>query len=206
VWTEAKKVWTHWIKKLKEKKPACHSNRNATQPATWVYTDASLTGWGAVFFTNGVCFELQGRWETRADGTAYESKDINMLEMRAVQHAIAQGSTRLALGTTIHVIVDNTSIIHIARKGISPSFDCNEALKDVMRAARKAHIEHIAMSYVSTRDNPADRLSRIFEGEGCKKESWMQLEPKWAERMADQRAWCHMPLPAEFYALGIESR
>ncbi|EPY38285.1 TcC31.12 [Angomonas deanei] len=91
-----------------------------------VYTDATLTGWGAV------CIDRLTK-QTAVVGSKWSipSQNINAAETRAVACALAALRPTLNKDATIHLRVDNTSAISALKRGFARSHAINEELSPV---------------------------------------------------------------------------
>lgn len=133
---------------------------NITATASLV-TDASKSGWGAVLQMDGRVSIMAGPW-TPAEAT----RPINELEAMGVLRALEAGRfpRRDRNGrANINVVVDNTSVMYAISKLRSRSFWLNEHINDVKEVCRRKRIRIVSISYVNTKANNADALSRIFE-------------------------------------------
>jgi len=155
IWACAKKQLFDWISRIQENEWTEHLPD--TDSSFILCTDASLTGWGAVLFNmiSGEINALGGKW-TRT----YEPKDINTLEMRAVEEGA--GAFRDILNSKsingLDLLVDNTSTMYTLRKGHSSKYDLNAALRRTLRSLPPSL--SIRVGYIDTAHNPADSLSR----------------------------------------------
>jgi hypothetical protein len=121
------------------------------KPLPTLATDASLWGRGAIYFADEVhCSSAQ--WP-------YPGEHINVLELRA----LAAGLQDLVPDNAhINVIVDNTTAMHVTRRGYSRSFRLNNELRKLLSIVRGKNITIHDISYISSENNPADPLSRPF--------------------------------------------
>ena len=120
-----------------------------------LFTDASLTGWGAILTSPlGHCAVVGGPW------SAPESAEhINVLEAAAVRNACSAFRERWSRGDSVLPRVDNTSALGSMRKGHSANAATAEAVADVALAMREDGIP-VEWRYVASADNPADSVSR----------------------------------------------
>lgn len=156
VWPSVMPLLMDWCVRCKANQPTRHTT-NATTYDVAIFTDASLQGWGAVIIDlqRNIAHEAQGRWKT-----AFLAKDINYLEMRAATLAV-QHATRLEAinkRSAVLLVVDNTSVTHIATKGTTTSWKISTALRELQKSATIA--AQIAVAYIRTDLNPADKLTR----------------------------------------------
>ncbi|KAJ9453360.1 hypothetical protein DIPPA_22948 [Diplonema papillatum] len=129
----------------------------AQTPELAVFVDASLDGWGGVLVdvdTNDMVV-VGARWK-RAERRFH----INELEAMALERSVA-AITPAHAGSTVSIVVDNTSVQGVARKG---SCLRSQVLNDsVVRALLCLQRLNIAFSvrWVKSAGNPADLPSRV---------------------------------------------
>ena len=169
------------------------TNHPSTVKSHWVLaTDASITGWGAVLYnmSTGQVLSVGGRWRHR-----HEAKEINTLEMLAVQKACYAFERELSSPDVkaLDLLVDNTATMYTMRKGHSSKFDLNQALRRSLRALPKNIPMRIG--YITTADNPADSLSRGRPLESAQGTSSMRGA---VERMEGGPDSCLVANPASF--------
>ena len=130
-----------------------HPSRNVDGEAqTQLFTDASVSGWGAHSDT----FQAGGEWSARE-----AILHMNQLEMQAVRNALAAFKTRLS-GLTVQLMSDNATIVsYITKQGGTTSEPMYLLAKEVLLAARDANIFLRAKHIPGERNAPADRLSRM---------------------------------------------
>lgn len=122
-------------------------------PLTWsvVTTDASLSGWGAVFGS----LTVQGRWSSEES-----CLQINLLELRAIFLALSHWSSHLR-GHPVRVQTDNTTAVaYLNHQGGTRS---SAALREASRTLRWAelHVPALSAVHIPGVDNwAADFLSR----------------------------------------------
>ncbi|MEZ0208698.1 MAG: reverse transcriptase domain-containing protein [Candidatus Paceibacterota bacterium] len=127
-----------------------------TTPTHYVYTDASLTGWGC--FSPSTHQLAYGHW-SRA--VRQNPPHIQLLEMEAVAHAIS--SLSLPPHSRIHLYTDNQAVLAYLKKWGGTR---SPALRDLtfkvwdIAIARRFTIDQV--SYIPSASNSvADQLSRI---------------------------------------------
>lgn len=117
-----------------------------------IYTDASRTGWGAVYEDN----RAHGHWKP-----CEQNLHINRLELIAAflgLKCFAQNERNC----TILLRIDNTTAIsYINRMGGIQFPHLNEVARDIWRWCEERNI-WIFASYVNTKDNVADAASRFI--------------------------------------------
>ena len=128
--------------------------RLTTTGYSQLFTDASLTGAGAVLFdAEGLVHTWARKW------TPLEaSRPIHELEAIAAFEAMDFFKDYLT-GTHVDLFVDNTSVIGAAKKGYSPSFHFNLHIRTLLEHIR-AHGARV--QYVKSAHNPSDCESRRF--------------------------------------------
>lgn len=158
VWPSITQTWNKWITALSHNKPTKHWKVSGS-PSLTVFSDASLIGYGGVIVHNNTVYEVQGRWQGK-----FQSDDINRLEILALHRTLLHANNIVHLsGKHVIAFVDNTSTIHMARKGNSASFDCAKAVGTLITDLAKMDVANIAIGYIHTSKNPADTLSRVFQ-------------------------------------------
>ena len=119
-------------------------------PSTSIQTDASKTGWGAVWDKNRV----HGHWN-------FEEQDqhINVLELRAILFAVK--SFEIERNSHIKVLCDNTTAVQVINKmGTSHSPECNEVCSKIWTDAINRDY-FISSTHIPGKFNPeADKESR----------------------------------------------
>ena len=146
IWECSIPAWRAWLATATTNTPRIVERfAQEHRPPTILFTDASGVGWGAVAFQgDGSVVSTSGAWPTGA------TPHINVLEARATVNALSI----LQLSGPIHVLVDNTTWLAVARKGYSRNF----ALNNLVGCFRKFGVTE--MSYVASEHNEADYLSR----------------------------------------------
>ena len=146
IWTTAATAIEDWRIEVLRNSPRCVVS--APQAYSVVFSDASLTGWGAVAFrSDGRSLVVAGRWPP-----SLVNDSINVLELRAVVNALD------SLDTDFYVLlyVDNTTALYNVSKGRSRNFTANNLV---------GHLDTsriLGVFYVSSENNPADGPSRYF--------------------------------------------
>jgi hypothetical protein len=131
----------------------------------WLFTDASLEGWGAVLFIHTapyiLVFGMKWRDTERFDTTGKE-RSINELETRAFVLAMKQFADHLK-NKVVHGFIDNTTALCSLVKLKTRVFNIIHVLEEceAMYAELRADIR---LEYVWTEANYADHPSRNFYG------------------------------------------
>ena len=116
-------------------------------PLFTLYTDASLTGYGAVLFSpQGSIHTFQGNWRNN------HNTHINLLEMEAATLAL-QHFISITRGAPVELVVDNTTVRGALVRGYSSSYEVNSALF-------QQNFNVVAVRYIRSADMPADPLTR----------------------------------------------
>lgn len=123
-------------------------------PTHVVYTDASLTGWGAYCPTTNQAFA--GKWSRHRSPS-----HIQVLEMLAVNHALA--CLQLPPRAEIHLYTDNQAVLAYLRNwGGTRSKELSQATYLVWDTLLKRQLSLARISYVPSGSNTvADYLSRL---------------------------------------------
>ncbi|KEG06395.1 TcC31.12 [Trypanosoma grayi] len=113
--------------------------------------DASLYGWGALLF--------KGSGEVWATGGAWEKAPhiIAQAEARAVGLALLAFKGNMPI--TLHICIDNTTVMHIMKKGNTHSDALVGEAGLIDRVLRDQGL-HASWDYVASKNNPADGISR----------------------------------------------
>ena len=159
VWPSIKSMWRIWATLELTKPPRVWAGPAAPLKTGIMYTDASLSGWGAVIFHGDGRMSIRaGPWS--ADDLA-TCPSINCLEAKAVKYAF--DTMRLDEGEVFNLFVDNTSVLHRLAFGTSKSFSLNAILGQLHQY--RARI--LSTAWVPSAQNIADKWSRMFEGSVC---------------------------------------
>lgn len=116
-----------------------------------LYTDASDSGWGAVLLYDGIILETGERWDA-----VERKRHISEKEMVAVEKA-ATAFRDVLKGKHINLLIDNTTVIGVLRRGYSAHFHLN---KHVAAVLQRLHATSYDIEYVSSALNMADGASR----------------------------------------------
>ena len=122
-----------------------------------VFVDASLEGWGGVIVNRhtGLISVSGARFEGR-----YKGGHINELEAEALARVI-QELPADAAGGRVHVVVDNTTVRHVALKGVCTA---NQMINDSVLCALMRLREMkcaVSLQWLRSAYNPADIPSRV---------------------------------------------
>ena len=151
LWRSTIPEWFRWIELVLQNTSRTVEPTRTHLEACTVITDASLSGFGALAFHFGkVVGVVAGSWETR------QHNNINVLEIPAVEYALQM--LRLP-SPYVHIIVDNTSAMWWLRKRRANSFFANLAIRRIPNG-----IKILSINYISSMNNPADALSRLYDG------------------------------------------
>lgn len=136
-------------------------DRHACRPITplaasaEVWTDASLSGWGAVCLVGGRLTEAHGQWAPRE-----RLLHINLLEMRAKRLALLSFAPLLQR-RHVHFRGDNLVVTHVAASGTSRSPELMSETRLLFADLDSLHVT-TTESWLSSTDNArADQLSRL---------------------------------------------
>ena len=122
-------------------------------PSHTIFTDASLSGWGAHVEPEGLLFH--GLWTEDQSGL-----HINVLEMKAIL-SLSRAAHKVK-NSTVLVSTDNTTVVaYIRRQGGTHSTDLTEEAWKVLNLCL-AHNIHLLAKHIPGRFNTlADRMSRV---------------------------------------------
>lgn len=155
VWRSIVPLWQSQLTRLQN---VCHNLLRGLGSASTLYTDASLSGWGAVaVLPSGACVTLSGAW------TAWESSNlhINELEVEAVRRALQYLS--LPRNSQLHLVIDNTTAKAVISKGRSSAFFINKRVEEIQQYLRRQRWNISSVSYIASAENPADWFSRVSQ-------------------------------------------
>jgi len=155
IWPCARPSLMQWIDELLANRPT-PTGLPADKAREYVLaTDASLYGWGAVLYCDatGEFHDVGGRW-----GKSHSHTEINELEAYAVANAWHAFATRLTELSKVQVLVDNTSVLHTARKGRAHEQPLNAAIDSLLSVI--GGNTNVTIAYIDTKRNPADAVSR----------------------------------------------
>ena len=150
VWPCVMNEWAQWAENLSDfRSPIIKAPPGADGT---LFTDASDTGWGIIYFSNnGSTFAAGNRWSKAEANTIISEREI-----RAVRIGLDVLLQRRHEVTSVHLFVDNTNIISWLRKGRSKRFLANMCCEQI--ANHKIKIASV--TYVNTDNNKADYWSR----------------------------------------------
>jgi hypothetical protein len=131
---------------------------------TTLTTDASLTGWGAIWGLN----EVHGAWEN-------DERRIDELELRAVLQAI-ETFPILTAGQRILLECDNTTAVAYVNNMGGRIFRLNRVAKKIWDRLEAAGAFMKAV-YIATGENPADALTRGVTSRKRMLDTEVQLNP-----------------------------
>ena len=123
-------------------------------PSHTIFTDASLSGWGAHVEPEGLLFH--GVW------TEDQSRlHINVLEMKAIFLSLTQAVHKVK-NATVLVSTDNTTVVaYIRHQGGTRSTDLSEEVWNILNLCL-AHNIQLLVKHIPGRFNTlADRMSRM---------------------------------------------
>lgn len=154
VWPSIIPTWRMWLNELAQA-PRRHLATTAGEVAT-IFTDASLSGWGAMVFSDAGEIVLADAWHPRE-----RTQHINVLEMRALRRALECWQTGLI--TKVHIKLDNTVAISTHQRGRSGTYALNAELARTQQVLEEKNLLVLSISYVRSAENPADIWSRITQ-------------------------------------------
>lgn len=128
-------------------------------PPLFLFTDASLTGWGFFYCcpSTGAFSGYGERWDKAlTSGKTH----INVLEIMAVTKSLAHLETRLT-DKSLQLRIDNTTALYTTHKGYSSHEELNQAIKSLNEVIREKQLKIESCGYIESRRNPADVWSRV---------------------------------------------
>jgi len=148
-------MYYHWVYTVLSEPPP-HKPLPGKQEA-WLFTDASLQGWGAIFVTDdGRFYVVGGKWDKQ-----YEPGDISALEATAIAEALKKLRESLIdmKMATIHIVVDNTAVQAAMRRGTARSLAVSDAVLPALIELKELGTA-FTIQYLASKRNPADEVSR----------------------------------------------
>ena len=123
-------------------------------PSHTIFTDASLSGWGAHVEPEGLLF--YGVW------TEDQSQlHINVLEMKAIFLSLSRAVHKVK-NSTVFVSTDNTTVVaYIRHQGGTHSTELSEEVWNVLNLCLAHNIQLLAKHIPGRFNTLADRMSRI---------------------------------------------
>ena len=156
MWEAARREYRSWVAVVRKNAWTHHPKRTlmSSKPPTYLFTDASLSGWGAVLIPpRGAPRVYRGSWPEK-----HEAKEMTVLEMRALVAALRAAGPPMKKVHHLQLVVDNTAVKAVLRKGGAFCYDLNAGLRQVQALLpERAMIE---ASYIATALMPADDPSR----------------------------------------------
>ncbi len=148
-------------------------------PTSTLITDASLEGWGVIW--DGV--ELFGPWESDDEGR------IDELELLAILYAIQCWPVEVSNGSTVQLWCDNQVAVAYIRNmgGRIPRLD--RVAREIWSELESRDVFLIA-SYVNTKENPADALTRGVANKKQLLDCEVQLNPEVFAMLCAQGPFC----------------
>lgn len=166
IWESIKTLWGETHSRCIGNAPGIWSKISLCDrvPEIYLFSDASLDGWGTVLFADGKILVDCAPW---APGTNH---NINVLESMALEHSIRFLQKYLTENKcqpppNVFIFVDNTSVIGATQKGQSQSFHLNVLAGRILQALHLFEgslINRWEIRYVVSADNYADTPSRMF--------------------------------------------
>jgi hypothetical protein len=118
-------------------------------PSSTLITDASLEGWGVIW--DGV--ELFGPWDTKCE------ERIDECELLAILYAVQCWPGNVSDGSTIQLWCDNQVAVAYIRNMGGRVERLDRVAREIWAELEKRDVFMVA-SYINTKENPADALTR----------------------------------------------
>ncbi|PHR97723.1 MAG: hypothetical protein COA68_12235 [Oceanobacter sp.] len=174
IFPSIKACWVGWFEAVLRNTPRSVSEGLFPLSTSTLFTDASLTGFGGVWFGGNMNVHVfWGRWSRRSVDQAKRA-GINMLETRAMrlvlQKVLVKTLTRIKEHvilqySNMRVFIDNQAAMFAIRKTRSAQFLMNAEVRRIgcitKRLWEEGRIWVDEPQYVRSVDNPADKYSRM---------------------------------------------
>ena len=132
---------------------------NKSTSTSYLFSDASLQGWGAVLVDGMNRIRVLGARWTKAELAMCDS-NINVLEALAVKKALQGFDLQDHHGNDLAIFVDNTSVQASLLKGNTSSSDLAPVIDEC--ASLLCSFGTVRIGYIRSAENPADFPSRNF--------------------------------------------
>jgi hypothetical protein len=147
-------VLRRWVRDVLRSKPWSPTAVPPGAQHVTLYTDASLTGWGAVLFT--------GLSEPVGTGAPwYKQVEINHAEVDAVYHALVSFKGKIPPWSVVQLYIDNTAAKRAIEKCSSKSENVSHSILRVIKLV-KANKWYLQPEYIRSKENLADVWSRMY--------------------------------------------
>ncbi len=135
-------------------------------PSSTLITDASLEGWGAIWNET----EIYGPWESDSEAR------IDELELLAILFAVQCWPDEVESGSTIQLWCDNQVAVAYIRNMGGRVARLDKIAREIWLELEKRDVFMIA-SYINTKENPADALTRGVSNKKQLLDCEVQLNP-----------------------------
>lgn len=116
IWPSTQKAWLKILSALVRNEPRCYAPVPASSLQAWLYTDASMLGFGGVLFVDGAVHFFGASWPE-----GFDTSNINELEMRAILDSLSVFA-ELLRDRAVHLRVDNTTALAVVTRARSRSW------------------------------------------------------------------------------------
>jgi hypothetical protein len=148
-------------------------------PSSTLITDASLEGWGIIW--DGV--ELFGPWDTECE------ERIDECELLAILYAVQCWPAEVPDGSTVQLWCDNQVAVAYIRNMGGRVERLDRVAREIWTELEKRQVFMIA-SYINTKENPADALTRGVTNKRQLLDCEVQLNPSVFESLCVQGPFC----------------
>jgi hypothetical protein len=136
-------------------------------PTSTLITDASLEGWGVIWDGE----ELYGPWDS------VNEERIDELELLAILYAVQCWPIQVESGATIQLWCDNQVAVAYIRNMGGRVERLNRIASDIWAELESRNVFMVA-SYINTKENPADALTRGVSNKKQLLDCEVQLNPE----------------------------
>lgn len=145
-----------WADKVQVPRFPPHTGDVRSSPHYTLFTDASKSGWGGVLVKHA-----SGQLQIVGESWPAVMRDqpINRLEAAAVLHCVRRFLSVLT-SSVLHIVIDNTSVLGVARKGKGKEAVMNASVVAVLTLLMQQKCA-VSFRYIKSADNPSDVPSRV---------------------------------------------
>jgi hypothetical protein len=158
LWECCRHLMLTWIDEVATKVYAAKSV-SVSSNVVFVFTDASLTGWGGVVLLDDHFLAIGRRWSAKVLAL---TMDINVLEAMALRNVVRHMTSvwRLA-NLSLRVFIDNTTTLAACRTSSARNFVTNSLTLEFNSLLADSNLRLLSADWIASEDNVADYWSRL---------------------------------------------